>query len=93
MKYIYNLKVKEGTYEVMNKVLNSHQALSNPIIDGKNCRITLPYSIEKTIKPEFIQEYKNDKVFQIKVQGIEDIEFLVLFSQLDYLDEVIVTGE
>ena len=86
---IYPWRVKIGSYEIMSKVLKSYffETVDSKM-DGKICRITVTsYKIEANIKPEYQRELSKDHIYQIKVLGIDDREFLILQSLLEDLDD------
>jgi hypothetical protein len=89
MKKVFKYKVKEGAFVIMSKILEHPVYQVDSRMDGKICRITLDYPIEKNIKKEYINDYKQDKLWQIEIYGIIDKDFLVVQSLLDDLDEFV----
>jgi hypothetical protein len=92
VKKIYSYKVKKNASKLMSNVLKCPQLDSR--MDEKVCRITFTrYTIKDNIKPNYHDQCKNDKLYQIKVIDIGHKEFLVFQSLLVNLEEVIVTNE
>lgn len=92
-KKIYPYKVKSGAFKLMSNVLKFPEQVDNRM-DGKACRITVTsYTIKDNLKSAYHEQYKNERLYQIKVIDIADKEFLVLESFLNPLPEVIVTSE
>ncbi|HWJ29380.1 MAG TPA: hypothetical protein VNS32_22765 [Flavisolibacter sp.] len=89
MKVLYSYKVKEGASSVMSNILN-YAGQVDSRMDRCICRVTATYPVNKNIKPQYLEQYKNDRLYQIKVKGIDDKEFLVMESLLEWLSEVVV---
>ena len=51
--------------------------------------VKLDYPIDKNIKKGYLDDYKNDKLWQIEIYGIIEKEFLVVQSLLEDLDEFV----
>ncbi|MBW8685792.1 hypothetical protein [Chitinophaga rhizophila] len=92
-KKIYSQKVKPGAYEYMIKVLKYPEQV-DPRMDGKVCRITVTdYKLEPSIQAKDIPAHINDRLFQVEVHGIDDREYLILASQLEYAGQDLVVVE
>jgi hypothetical protein len=86
-KKIFPFKVKAGAYEIMVKILK-FPAVTGAEINNGICRVTVTdYSPELSLKKEYIEQYKNDQVFQIRLLDNNDREFIVLASMLQTLEE------
>ncbi len=86
---IYKWKIKKGAFAYMCTVLNFSDAVDFRM-DEKICRITVTsYTIKDNIKTIFHKELSGDYLFQVKINGIDDREFLILQSQLIELDEIV----
>ena len=93
-KKIYPYRIKKDSFQIMSKVLSYPQTLDRRM-DEQICRITVTtYTIAKNIKAQYQQELATDHLWQVKVLGIEDKEFLVLESCLESLEgDVVVADE
>ena len=89
MKKVFKYKVKEGASETMFRILEYPVYQVDSRMDGKICRITLDYPIDKNIKKGYLDDYKNDKLWQIEIYGIIEKEFLIVQSLLEDLDEFV----
>ena len=86
-KKIFPFKVKAGSYKVMIKILK-FPAVTGAEIDNGICRVTVTdYSPELSLKKEYIEQYRNDQVFQIRLLDNNDREFIVMASMLEPLQE------
>ena len=89
-KKIYPFKVKTGCYETMVKILK-FPAVTGAEIDNQVCRVTVTdYTPELSLKKEYIEEYKNDHVFQVRLLDNNDREFIVMASMLETLQEPVI---
>lgn len=92
MKQIFTNKVKKGAYKVMASILKFPEQVDSRM-DQKACRVTVTtYTIKDNIKRVYIDQYSNDHLYQIKVLGIDDKEFLVMQSLLEPLEEVVIVN-
>lgn len=89
MKKVFKYKVKEGSSVIMSRILEFPVNQVDSRMDGNICRITLDYPIDKNIKKEYFNDYKQDKFWQIEVYGILEKEFLIVQSLLEDLDEFV----
>lgn len=87
-RFIY--RIMHGAYDTMNKILKYGAGQVDSRIDGKVCRITDSYPVNMSLKEQYLEEYTNDHLNQVKIIDIEEPEFLVLQSLLVPLDEVII---
>lgn len=93
MKRIYSYKVKKGASSAMSQILNYPEQVDSRM-DEQVCRITVTsYTINKNIKPQYQEQYKDHRLYQIKVKGIEDKEFLVMESLLEWLEEIVIEND
>ena len=89
MKKVYKYKIKEGASVIMSRILEYPIDQVDSRMDGKICRITLDYPIDKNIKKGYLDDYKEDKLWQIEIYGIIEKEFLIVQSLLEDLDEFV----
>ena len=93
MKKIYTYRTKPGASKIMSQILKYAEQVDGRM-DDKVCRIIVTsYTIQNNIKPAYQEQYKNDRIYQIKVIDISDKEFLVFESLLESLEEVVVREE
>ena len=87
---IYPFRVKAGSYEVMSKILRFPQ-VTGIEIDDAICRVTVTdYSTELSLKKEFLKQYENDQIFQIRLLENNDREFIVWLAWLESLPEPVI---
>ena len=89
-KKIYPFRIKPDSYEEMSKILRFPE-VTGPEIDGQICRVTVTnYSPELSLKKEFVDQYKNDLVYKVRLLKNSDREFIVLASMLESLPESVI---
>lgn len=93
LKKIYSFKVKDGAFTKMSKVLNYPEQVDYRM-DNTVCRITVTtYTITDNVKKEFQNELLNDRIYQIKIAGINEREFMILESLLESIDGMALIEE
>lgn len=89
-KKIFPFKVKTDSYQKMAEILR-FPTVTGPEIDDQVCRVTVTdYPIELSVKKQYIQQYKNDHVFQIRLLGNDERDFIVMGSMLEHLTEPVI---
>ena len=89
-KKIFPFRVKESSYQEMRKILRFPE-VTGPEIDGQVCRVTVTnYAPDLSIKREFLEQYRKDNVFQIRLLENNDREFVVMSSMLEHLNEPVI---
>lgn len=87
---IYPFRVKAGAYGVMSKIL-CFPEVTEIEINEAICRVTVnDYSTELSLKKEFVKQYENDQIFQIRLLENNDQEFIVLASMFESLPEPVI---
>ena len=89
-KKIFSFKVKANSYHEMAKILR-FPTVTGPEIDNQVCRVTVTdYPTELSVKKQYIDQYKNDHVFQIRLLGNDERDFIVMGSMLEHLKEPVI---
>ena len=89
-KKIYPFRIKPDSYEEMRKLLRFPE-VTGPEIDGQICRVTVTnYSPDLSLKKEYVNQYKNDLVFKVRLLENNDREFIVMASMLESLPEPVI---
>lgn len=84
---IYPFKVKNGTYQEMTRILRFLE-VTGIEMDGQVCRVTVTnYTPELSVKKGYLDQYKNDNVYQVRLLNNDDREFIVMSSMLEHLPE------
>ena len=66
-------------------------AVTGAEIDDQVCRVTITdYAPELSLNKEYVGAYKNDRVFQVRLLGNNEREFIVMASMLETLDEPVI---
>ena len=64
---------------------------TGPEIDGQVCRVTITdYDVSLCLNKEFVEKYKNDHVFQVRLLYRADRDFIVMASLLESLEEPVI---
>ena len=89
-KQVFTWRVKNGSYKIMQELLRFPET-TGPEIDGEVCRVTITdYDVSLSLKREFIEKYKNDHVFQVRLLNRPDRDFIVMASLLENLQEPVI---
>ena len=89
-KSIFSFRVKEGSFKEMVKILRFPETTGQEV-DRQVCRVTVTaYDVNSSLKKQFIEQYKNDHVYQIKLFNNNEREFIIMASMLDSLEDPIV---
>lgn len=89
-KKIFPFKVKPGSYQEMVKILRFPEVTGREI-DNEVCRVTITnHAIDLSLKKEYVGQYKNDHVFQIRLLCNNERDFIVMGSMLEHLKESIM---
>lgn len=89
-KKIFPFKVKADAYNELTRILR-FPAVTGPEIDNQVCRVTVTdYPVELSVKKQYIERYKNDHVFQIRLLSNDERDFIVMGSMLEHLKEPVI---
>ena len=68
-----------------------HPEVTGKEIDSEICRVTIAnHAIDLSLKKEYVEQYKNDHVFQIRLLCNNERDFIVMGSMLEHLKEPIM---
>jgi hypothetical protein len=86
---IYSYRIKENAYEELVRILR-FPVVTGPEINGQVCRVTTYHDTELSIKKEYLDQYKQDNVVQVRLLKYDSREFVVMGSMLMPLQESII---
>lgn len=92
---IYTHKINEDASSLMRRILLYPRHLIELEVNGKMCRITCDYAIEKNVNAHFLKENPYEKLYQVEVLGVEGREFLFVGSMLQMVfikDQIIINS-
>lgn len=83
---IFSFLITDDAYDTMVKILR-FPSVTGPQINNQLCRITACHDLQLSIKQEFLEEYKNDEVLQVRLSNDDSRDFIVLKSLVQNIQE------
>jgi hypothetical protein len=86
----FSFLITDDAYDTMIKILR-FPSVTGPQINNQLCRITAYHDLQLSIKQEFLEEYKNDEVLQVRLSNDSSRDFIVMKSLVQHINEPEIT--
>lgn len=78
-KTSFRFLIQDNAFETMSRILRNPD-VTGPEINGQICKITTTHDVLLAIQSHYWPQYKDDQLVQVRLQGNNSREFVVLKS-------------